>query len=302
MKKGVTFSHRALQSYGQNVDLAYEELLSWNLDVLRLCVYWDESEPKRDVFDFSSILLLLKQAEKRDQKVILVIGAKSPRWPEFYWPSWLNESEKEERILRFLDRCIEIFSPFSNILYWQVENEPLDPSGPQNEVIPLALLQSEVKFIRELSEVPIVLTAWGNDEKKRKSVSQLLPLADAVGLDWYPKQFVGRAFSVSLYKGPDRTENALRTWLASIRQPVWFTELQAEPWEKDEASFWCVWPESMNPEILRQNISFAESLPLEGVLAWGYEYWWSQKQKGNDQLFSFMKERWSKPRSSTKIK
>lgn len=302
MQKGVTFSHRALIQYGCEVLPAYTELLSWHCDVIRLCVYWDEVETQRGTYAFSQVERLVELANESHQKIILCIGAKSPRWPEFYWPNWLKQDEREERLLFFLQKSIEHFKKYDNILFWQIENEPLDPSGPNQEVIALSLLQREVEIFRELDGRPVFLTAWGNDEKRRETVKRLLPLADVVGIDLYPKQFAIATPFGSLHRGPDRSQKELQSWIAQIQKPMWIAELQAEPWEKDEQAFWRVWPQSISPRQLKKNFLLAESLAVEGMLAWGYEYWWASKERGNPELLAIAKAFLSPSLSSSREK
>lgn len=299
MQKGVTFSHRALIQYGCEVLPAYTELLSWHPEVIRLCVYWDEVEKQRGEYEFADVDELMKLAQEKNQKIILCLGAKAPRWPEFYWPSWLMPNEREERLFLYLKKAVRHFEKFENILFWQLENEPLDPSGPDQEMIEFSLLQREVALLRELDARPVFLTAWGNDEKKRATVEKLSTLADAVGVDLYPKQFAISTPFGTLHRGPDRSEKELRHWFANVKTPIWVAELQAEPWEKDEEAFWSIWPRSISPKQLKKNFQLADSLAIEGVLAWGYEYWWAMKERGNSELMTIAKSWISRDLSSS---
>ncbi len=273
-----------MHEYGCEVAPAFTYLLSLQPGVIRLCVYWDECEPKEGEYDFSIIEYLLQQAAGARVPVVLTIGAKAPRWPEFFWPAWLSRPQRETRLLRFVQKAVEQLSSHKNILLWQVENEPIDPSGPENETIPFPLLQREVALVRSLDARPVMLTVWGNDERKRNSVAKLLPLADVIGIDLYPKQFLLKSFLGSHHRGPDRSAEQLREWISRQPVPIWIAELQAEPWEKNSRDFWDVWPKSMNPEQLQENFSYARSLPASATLAWGYEYWWAWKERGRSEL------------------
>lgn len=60
---------------------------------------------------------------------------KAPRWPEYYFPSWVMDKTPEgarEYVLQFIKTVIEKFKKYLCISAWQVENEPLDPSGAAN--------------------------------------------------------------------------------------------------------------------------------------------------------------------------
>jgi hypothetical protein len=139
MLLGTTFSHRFARSLRLDPLKALEEIIALKMDILRLCCYWDEIEPTKDAFNFSQIQLLLDICEKNNQQVLLTVGMKAPRWPEFYIPAWAGKSPAEagNHVLSYIEKVISTCKTYSCITYWQVENEPLDPSGPHNyKIVP----------------------------------------------------------------------------------------------------------------------------------------------------------------------
>jgi len=55
---------------------------------LRLVAYWQKIEPEQGKYSFEDLDWQIKEAEKRDIEVILVIGRKVSRWPECHIPEW----------------------------------------------------------------------------------------------------------------------------------------------------------------------------------------------------------------------
>jgi hypothetical protein len=292
-KWGTTFSHRFAESLGLDVEKAFHEVLDLHFDVIRLCVYWDEVQPDREKYLFENILSLLKTCEQRDQQVVLALGMKTPRWPEFYIPTWLPQDPADpqvtEALEKFLKKTVKTLSAFHCISTWQIENEPLDPSGPNNWTIPLASLKQEIKIVQEIDTRPILVTAWGNDLRRRNLLPELGRCGDIVGIDLYGHQHVFSTPFGSRYGGPrdsyPQITSLLETYCGERR---WITELQAEPWEKDDAHFRSDKPKSMNVEILRDHIENALKIPVETVLFWGVEYWLWRAKNGDQSFLDFM--------------
>ena len=58
------------------------------LNALRLGAYWSDIEPEHGVFDFEQLDELLHKCEAMNIQVLLTLGMKGPRWPEFHIPAW----------------------------------------------------------------------------------------------------------------------------------------------------------------------------------------------------------------------
>jgi GH35 family endo-1,4-beta-xylanase len=252
--------------------------LNLKLDLVRLSCFWPEIEKTKDYFDFSQIENILEMAQKKEQKIILTIGMKAIRWPEFYVPGWTNYEqvvENPERLLLFVKKTIETVSKYTCVQYLQVENEPLDKSGPQKLTVPSELLEQEITLARQLSGLPIVLTAWGNKSLRDNRISKLAKLADIIGLDFYCQIPDGKGG----YWGPDDpVEEIIKTTLP-LNKPIWVTELQTNPWKNSPG---------LSPErIMAVNLEFAKKLPVEAILFWGYEYRNSQNLLKPQLLFDY---------------
>ena len=267
---GTSFSHPYIRDHFQlSVDKAFSELLNLKLDLVRLSCYWQETEKKPGEYDFSQIEKLLTIAQKVNQKIVLTIGMKALRWPEFYLPNWTSYEEvikNPKALLGFLKKAISMATQFSCVKYFQIENEPLDKSGPNKLIVPFELLKNEVEQARRLSQLPIILTAWGNKSLKDNRLLELSKLADIIGLDFYCLIPNGKGD----YWGPDNSVEEIKKALLLLNKPVWISELQTNPWKSS--------PEISLEKIMTTNLEFAQKLPVSAILFWGYEYRYSQRK------------------------
>jgi hypothetical protein len=283
-KLGITFSQPHLENLGLSVSQALTTALELQFSHLRLGAYWNRLERQPGEYDFTELGTLLRACEKANQPVVLTVGVKAPRWPEYYWPDFIDKKhlshpDTQAQVLLFMDRVVRATQSFSCITHWQVENEPFDPSGPDQLAIPEEFLNQEIQRVKELDPRPIIITLWGNEVGSRGFFPQAEKMADVVGLDLYYKQFIYQVLGRSLYRGPQQSQTDLTKLIKSGTKPVWITELQAEPWEKDEAGYKSLHPMSISPEQLEVNLSKAQSLPVEEILLWGFEYWlWRANQ------------------------
>ncbi len=98
---GFTFSTFQCQNLGmseQQTRNTLEELCSIGFDTVRICSYWDRID-KRSYFDFTELDWQLKMTEKYEKEVILTVGIKSPRQPEFFFPEWIVRKYPNVKIM-----------------------------------------------------------------------------------------------------------------------------------------------------------------------------------------------------------
>ncbi len=294
MLLGTTYSHKQSTWLSLDPIKTFNQLLALKFDSIRLCCYWSEIEQTQGAYDFSRIEQFLTLAEKAGQKVIVTVGVKAPRWPEFYIPAWIKKHKEEkqtEYALKFIEQTINRLKGYNNITHWQVENEPFDPSGPENKYISAAILSAESVLVKKLDPSrETVITLWANDLAKRKHYMTAAALADIVGLDLYYKQFITKQLSLSLYAKPKDRAEKIMSCMKSCGKPFWITELQAEPWENDDKTFRSAKPKSMNPELLKQFYAEAKALQPEAIYLWGSEYWFWKYAQGDDGMLSTVKE------------
>src|SRR5687767_14817772 len=87
---GFTFSQRQTEYLTLQWDDVFDAALDLSPTIIRLGAYWDEIEPYEGVYDWSTLDAQLDRADERDLDVILTVGMKAPRWPEYFLPSWLE--------------------------------------------------------------------------------------------------------------------------------------------------------------------------------------------------------------------
>lgn len=280
---GTTYSHRHAAYLKLNPSEAFESVCGMGFSSIRIACYWNEIEKKKGEYDFTAIKSLLNIAKKHSQQVVVTIGMKAPRYPEYYFPEWLEEKNPvyaEPYLIPFIYKSLEELRGYELITHWQVENEPLDPSGPKNLIIPVDLLQKEIDIFREKDNRPLIVNVWGNELKKRQLLPQIKNRVDVIGLDMYYKVPVFGP----VYRGPQDSSSEIRRYVHQMKKPLYIMELQAEPWERNLLLSRSDKTPSMNPEILLQNIKRVMEIKPEAVYLWGSEYWLWKKKKGDSRF------------------
>lgn len=302
MRIGATFSARRARWLGLDPAQTLTQVVELGLDPLRLCGYWDQ--PPEDL-DWQ-----LDRAAEAGRHVVLTVGMKAPRWPEFHLPAGQSldlpdggqvaaEHPIASAALAHVGQMVERFRDRSVIERWQVENEPSNRSGPHRWWIAPEFTAREVAAVRARDGRPVTLTAFAHfsrlvDEFAGHSIlnaealrgrgtgvePELLPLlesGDALGVDVYrsigTSRWVAHAGSHLAY---------LARWQAKARErdvALWVTELQAEPWETTAATLWQ--PRSVAPTDVADRLAEVRAAGMGTVLLWGVEYWMAQKQRGN---------------------
>lgn len=293
MKLGITFSHQHASFLKLDPINSLSTLSGLPFDIIRLGIYWNEIQPKQNIFDFSKVKALLDICESQKKEVVLTLGMKAPRWPEFYLPQWIDEKKKTEAILNHISVCVKNLGNYSSIKYWQVENEPFDPSGPEDTIVPPELLNKEVELVRSIDlQRKIIINLWGNDMIKRNTIAYAAPLADIIGIDLYYRQYTKTFLGRSQYRKPQSSEKTILHAVKHYNKPLWITELQAEPWEAsmDKNGYFSENPKSISPQLIENNFELACKCHPEAILFWGAEYWlWREKQGDNSYIESVKK-------------
>ncbi|MFZ0216851.1 MAG: hypothetical protein WAM30_13040 [Candidatus Dormiibacterota bacterium] len=307
---GATFSARHARELGLEADRAFDEVLALGLNPLRLCLYWDEPDG-----GLEDLAWQLEAAERAGREVLLTVGMKAPRWPEFYLPGRLGVDRPpgidigavpavHDAVLVQLGIAVERVRGCAAIRWWQVENEPLNRSGPHRWWIGPQVLQQEVDRVRELDPRPIVLTAFGHFDRGldiasghsslhnlaairgegsgvEREVVPLLRTGDVLGIDLYRAiggHLAGRSI---VHHAKDTTGYAQRERerATALGLECWVTELQAEPWEADSSTLWD--PVSVGPADTMPALQATLGVGIDVVLLWGVEYWLGQAARGD---------------------
>lgn len=302
MKIGTTFSHREADYLGLDWEKALEETLGLDLNLIRVGAYWSEIEEKKGKYDFSLLDRQVEEIGQEGKEIVLTVGVKSPRWPEFYFPSWLEkklnlgrretlgESKIGDYLFPFLEKTIGHYKDCRAVTHFQIENEPLNFSGPQQLRLGSELLAKEVGLARRLTKKPIILNSWvemnpckrrlRNLRWKEKSLETCLDFGDILGLSVYPV-YPGQP------KIKDNDWKIFGDWLKKAKtagKEAWVTEMQAEPWPKEGESRVFKDPlgnSSCKPKDIKLYFFRLRDLGFKNILLWGAEFWVKCAQEGN---------------------
>jgi len=285
---GVNFSQKQASDLGLNPKEVYLNILDdLKADHIKIAMHWDLIEKTQDSFDVADFDFYIKEAEKRDVKVILAIGMKTPRWPEYHMPKWtedLTKEEQQEEILEMISFIVDRYKDSPSLIAWQIENEPFFNYGkaPWKDS---SFLGREIEEARKIDNThKIVVT----DSGEMSFWIRAAKLGDVVGITMYTKVWSENLRNYFSYKLPavfygKRAD--LIKWL--FDKEVWCLELQAEPWSKELIQDATLEEqlESMDINRLKYNIEYAKNTGLNTFYFWGVEWWYYMQQKYDDSSF-----------------
>lgn len=302
LEYGITFSQKfAEELAGDRWKIMYLDLLDdLKIRELRLVAYWDRVEPEENKFDFKDLDWQIAEAEKRGSKIILVVGRKTPRWPECHIPPWTEFSisnsqfsnKFEDFLLNYIKTTVEHYRDNSAIWAWQVENEPLFPFGDCGTT-GIKILNKELNLVKSLDTRPVVLTDAG---ELGFAWPYLAVKSDIFGTTLY-RYVHNRVLGDTNYWFIPSSFFRLKAWWAKSvwNKDILINELQAEPWMTVPLSQASVEEQykTMSPEKFRQVIKYAEKTDFTKAYLWGAEWWWWLKnEKGNDMMWEEVKKLW----------
>ncbi|KKR48748.1 MAG: hypothetical protein UT86_C0003G0077 [Candidatus Magasanikbacteria bacterium GW2011_GWC2_40_17] len=291
MEFGVTFSKPQAEYLGLDWQKTYTQILDdLGARRLRLLAYWPEIEKEEGRYDFGSLDWQIKEAKKRQARIILVIGRRLPHWPECHVPEWANkypENQLQEKILRLEKEIINRYKKESSIIMWQVDNEPLvnwfGTCPPPDPVF----VKSEIAFVKANDFRPILITDSGE-----------------LSFWWRAAHLGGDFFGTTMYRVvwnslfnnyfeykylvPPAFYNLKARVNGLYPASVIIAELQAEPWLREDISKVSLVEQrrSMNALKLEQTASFARRTGFGQAYFWGVEYWyWLKEKKSDDSMW-----------------
>jgi len=302
-KLGLTFSqYYAREQLGLDWRKTYLAILNeLNPESLRLVAYWQYLEPEDDRFEFQDLDWQIAEAQKRNKKIILVVGHRVPRWPECHAPRWIWNQELRIRNQELLEYIKEVINRYKNneaIWAWQVENEPLLAAFGRCPKPDREFLKKEIALVKSLDPTrPIIITDSGELSLWWRTAG----LSELLGTTLYRKvwnQYVG--YFTHFYPPVFYT---LRAWIVKkffSTQKIIISELQGEPWAPGHQSL-AKFPldeqlEYFSPEDLEKNVEFAKKTGLDEIYLWGAEWWyWLKTKQNNSQFWNEAKELFSNP-------
>ncbi len=320
VRVGTTFSKVQCRYLDIDWKETYLAVLGLNWSIIRIGAYWDEIEPEEGRYDFSGLDWQVEQAKARNIPVILTVGMKAPRWPEYFIPEWLYNKTKiggshiigknpvlRKYTLEFIEDVIGHYGEEPAVAYIQVENEALNRYGGGNWQISREFLSEETKLVSSVDPLkrPIILTTATQPNwfirflvsifTKGNPIEDNLSICDILGINVYP--VIGRTtLGIRHYvknrkkQREERFSYILRTAKEEGKE-AWVMELQAEPWEpgklvhtKGESA------PSASPEMTREYFLDLRQEGFTTILLWGAEYWYYQKMRNNNDAWWEMAE------------
>ncbi len=288
---GVDYSESQAAYLGLDPQETYSAIIH-DLGVrhIKIHINWNATEKERGVFSFESLDRQVREAEKNDVKLILVIGMKTGRWPECHTPGWMHDIPKEERhaeIIRYVNALVERYKDSDAVEYWQIENEPFlqfgtCPSWYYKDNT--TLLEKEVATIRAIDPSRRIIIS---DSGELSTWTEAASIGDIVGITMYRSSWdsAKKTFGFNTYSFLSPEFYATKAALIEkyYDKPVISIELQAEPWTARplaESSL-AEQEKSMNPELFDENVAFAKEVGLDAYYFWGAEWWYWMKVKHN---------------------
>ena len=283
---GVNFSQKHAELLGLDWKAVYSAILEeLKVKNFKIAAQWDLIEPREGEYNFEDLDWQIREAEKRGAKILLVIGMKTPRWPECHIPDWakgLNKKEQQKSILKLIEKIVLRYRDFQNIKYWQVENEPFFPFGE----CPWAdkdFLKQEVDLVKSLDSLkgPVLISDSGEGSFWFNAAK----FGDVVGTTMYKKVWFHQVGFYFRYPFPPTFYGRKAEIIKKLfNKKVICIELQAEPWcptllydcsPKEQEK-------TMDLEQFQKNIEFAKKTGLDEFYLWGAEWWFWMKEKHDD--------------------
>lgn len=319
---GVSFSPRRARHAGLDWRPAFKRVLGLGLDPVRLSAYWDDVDSN----GYDDLDWLVAEAARAGLELILTVGMKAQGWPEFYIPGRLQPAAAPRsdvvaaspalrmQAVEFVAATVERYRGQDAIAVWQVENEPLNPSGPRRWWIGPEFVADEIATVRGLDpDRPIAVNVFsrfntwldvasirhGPDLSRLLGSSARRPEAEALtllgrddilGLDVYRRIGYLRLGRRVLTRSRHWQSNAAR-WAvraAAEGKLAWVLEAQAEPWEPplrgDRR------PRSCRPEDIGATVRGLWDAGCATVLLWGVEHWLARDADGDGSWLAAVRQ------------
>ena len=285
---GVNFSPKQASDLGLDPKKTYLLMIKdLKVDNIKIAVHWDLIEKEKDIFNMTDFDFYMEEAKKNNVNVILALGMKTPRWPEYHIPLWANNLSKENQqkeILEMLTFVVDRYKSYPNLIAWQVENEPFFNFGKapwkDND-----FLKKEIDLVKSLDTGRNVIIS---DSGEMSFWFKAANFGDIIGITMYTKVWSKPLSNDFDYPFPSVFYGKKADLIKSFfNKDVWCLELQAEPWGKEliQNSTLEDQIESMSLERLKYNIEYAKKTGLNTFYFWGAEWWYYMKEKHNDPSF-----------------
>ncbi len=146
----------------------WETLVNMNLNTVIAPVYWDRSEPKKGVYDWTLLNGLIEQAREHDLRLILLWYGSWKNSMSCYAPNWVKaDLERFPRVETSEGRLLEILSPFSKDVLaadrkaFRAMMEHLRKIDGKQHTVLMVQVQNEIGMIHDARDhSPLAEAAW----------------------------------------------------------------------------------------------------------------------------------------------
>jgi len=294
---GVTFSAKFSRQLGLNWQKNFEAIINeLKPDKIRLVAYWDEIEKEKNNYNFSDLDWQLKEAEKNNTKIILVVGMKVPRWPECHIPDWaksISIDKREKELQEYLREIVKRYQQYPILEAWQVENEPFLPFGQCPER-GKKFLSNEVSLIKSLDKNHlIIVTDSGEFGLWYKAAKN----GDIFGTTMYRRVY-NKFFGYIDYHLPPGffilKERLIRFLLGDYDKKFIVIELAVEPWMQKQIYETPISEQFkfFDYNFFKDTIQYAKSTGFDEYYFWGAEWWYYLKINGHPEFWEEAKKLW----------
>lgn len=284
---GVSFSKFHADELKLPWAIVFEALVSeMQVKHWRLSAHWPMVESTKGVFSFNELDYQLRRVKEEHGDVVLAVGRRLPGWPECHVPEWakgLSWEDQKKEILTYLTKVVERYKDHSEVLYWQVENEPYltvfahDYCGDLDK----DFLKEEVALVKRLDPSRKVLVT---DSGNLGLWSGAWSTGDIFGTSMYLYLWNPNFGQVKTIYQPFvyRIKNNMMSLLFGKRESL-LIELSLEPWLVHPIieTPLSVQKERMTTTMFDEAIVFAKNTRFEKQYLWGAEWWFYMKQQGD---------------------
>lgn len=292
---GVNFSQKQAESLGLDWKKVYLALFDeLGAKRIKIATYWDLIEKEEGKYDFDDLDWQIEKAQEKGANLLLVIGQKTPRWPECHLPLWAQNQKsnfKNQKLLDYIGAIVNRYKDTKVIWAWQVENEPFFPFG-ECQKPDENLLKKEIKLVKTLDfkKRPVVISDSGEGSFWLRTAK----LGDIVGATLYRKVWFKELGMYIKYPFPPvfywRKAQLIKKL---FNKDVINVELQAEPWGPKASQNLSreEWEKTMSLEKFKENIEFAKRTGLKEFYLWGGEWWfWLKEKQGQPEFWEEAKK------------
>lgn len=293
-QKDVSFGVNFSVQQAENLNLDWKKTYLAILDDLgvkkiKLLPGWSYIEKEDKKFDFSDVDWQIAEAQKRNVKIMYVLGVKTGRWPECHVPEFaysFPKTEQQNQALNYVREVVLRYKDNKAITSWQVENEPFFYFGscPDWYYKDKEFLKKEINLVKSLDSTrPIIISDTGEQSLWFKAAKA----GDVVGITMYRKVWTNIYKDFGFYFKSYLTSFYYHRRAEIIKflynKEVICGELQAEPWIHKNFMDTSLSEQGKTMDLnqFKENIVFAKNTGIKEFYLWGAEWWYWMKETQN---------------------